>query len=236
MGDRRDRGQDVRGEGGGEVKIILQSGESNRECLNAWKAARSMGLDIAGSMYADVGDVPVGDVEFCENIMRLQGIKVPTPDFYPRFLSQWFRREIRYKRADEEWACSLRDQFIKPAGRYKSEPARILPALHPMPHGFYAVSEVVTFVQEWRYYVSNGTVVAAGWYDGDNEDEPAPDLAIEWPAEFCGAVDFGRLDTGEIALVESHHPYACGWYGENDQSEVFLKWLIDGWESLKWLN
>ncbi len=87
MGDRRDRGQDVRGEGGGEVMIILQSGESNRECLNAWKAARSMGLDIAGSMYADVGDVPVGDVEFCENIMRLQGIKAPTPDFYPRFLS-----------------------------------------------------------------------------------------------------------------------------------------------------
>jgi hypothetical protein len=62
-------------------------------------------------------------------------------------------------------------------------------------------SSVVKFTQEWRYYIANGKVLTTGWYDGDNEDEIAPELNVNYPSGYCGAVDFGRLETGEIALV-----------------------------------
>lgn len=72
-----------------------------------------------------------------------------------------------------------------------------------------------------------------GWYSGvDEEDCPrAPELGIDFPIGFCGAVDFGILSTGELALVECHPPYACGWYGMDNQ--LYIDWLVSGWEYLK---
>jgi hypothetical protein len=120
---------------------------------------------------------------------------------------------------------------VKSADRYKDYPAKVLRTGDKWPmSGRFIVSEPVTFVQEWRYYVANGEVLASGWYDGNDENEPAPALPIAWPAGFSGAVDFGRLADGRIALVESHHPYACGWYG--DDSEMWVLWLIEGWRSM----
>jgi len=212
------------------TRIILQPGNSSRETLKAYCAARSLGVECVCTNRSQYGDVPVGDVPYCETVMIGQGIAVPKPDFYPVWLARWMKRDRYYVPEGTPISVSFRPWFIKPAGAYKTEPARILPAYHPFPQGHYVASEVVKFTQEWRYYVADGQVVTTGWYDGDNEDEPAPDLPIEWPSDFCGAVDFGRLDTGEIALVESHHPYACGWYG--DDEELFLLWLITGWEYL----
>ena len=45
------------------------------------------------------------------------------------------------------------------------------------------------------------------------------------------AVDFGMLENGKIELIESHHPFACGWYGKNH--EEYAKFLTLGW---KWIN
>lgn len=213
------------------TRIILQPGNSSRETLKAYCAARSLGVECVCTSQVLPGDVPVGDVPYCESVMVAQGIAVPKPDFYPSWLACWMKREFHYVPANTMIVRSFRPWFVKPAGAYKSEPARIVRALHPFPQGYYVASEVVQFTQEWRYYVADGEIVTTGWYDGDNEDEPAPQLTgIDWPSDFCGAVDFGRLDTGEIALVESHHPYACGWYG--DDEELFLLWLIAGWEYL----
>jgi len=213
------------------TRIILQPGNGSRETMKAWTAARALGVECCCTSQFLPGDVPVGDVPYCESVMVAHGIAVPRPDFYPVWLSGWMHRDRYYVPEGTIVAVSGRSWFIKPAGAYKTEPARILPAYHPFPQGYYVASEVVQFTQEWRYYVTDGQVVTTGWYDGDNEDEPAPQLTgIDWPSDFCGAVDFGRLDTGEIALVESHHPYACGWYG--DDEELFLLWLIAGWEYL----
>ena len=75
-----------------------------------------------------------------------------------------------------------------------------------------------------------GTIYSneGGWYDGNNENEPAPYLNIKFPRGWCGAIDFGRLDNGKICLVESQHPFACGWYGED--SSAYVTWLIEGWK------
>lgn len=123
------------------------------------------------------------------------------------------------------------DVFVKSAVGYKDWPAKIIKKGEKLPDGKLMISEVVNFVQEWRYYVANGKVLTTGWYDGPDEDEPAPDLNIKWPQYFCGAVDFGRLSTGEIALVESQDPFACGWYG--DDHKAYIEWLVKGWEYMQ---
>lgn len=60
----------------------------------------------------------------------------------------------------------------------------------------------------------------------------APELHIEIPADYCGALDFGMLPTGELALIEANSPYACGWYGK--KHELYVDWLIKGWKYLTW--
>lgn len=224
------------------TRLILQPGPSGREQIAARKAARSLGIEMVSGNAIQPGDVPVGDVPFCSEIMRRQGIAVPKPDFYPEFLSEWMHRTFAIQ--DHTRMGSDRvffSWFVKAADEYKAYPARILNARDRWPvDGRFIMSEVVNFTQEWRYYLADGQLVTSGWYDGNNEDEPAPSLSIDWPKGFCGAVDFGRLDTGKIALVESHHPFACGerdagffggWYG--DDAELFVLWLIEGWESFK---
>ena len=149
------------------------------------------------------------------------------PDFYPEWLAGFRHRKI--------WAsgygCLVGDKpiFAKPGIAYKLEPARVFSCGEYVPSDW-ACSEVVTFLNEWRYYVADRELLAAGWYDGHDDDEPAPKLDIAWPRGWCGAADFGRLDTGEIAVVECHHPFACGNYLEADECEAWVMWLELGWQ------
>jgi hypothetical protein len=77
-------------------------------------------------------------------------------------------------------------------------------------------------------------VKAAEWYDGDEINMPvAPELNIKIPEGYCGALDFGTLQSGELALIEANSPYACGWYGRvGSGSSVYVEWLISGWNYL----
>lgn len=215
------------------TRIILQPGDSTRESLHAWKGSNKLGVEVALTDRIQPYDVPVGDVPFCQSVMARQGIACPKPDFYPTWLSHWMHRMWTIREQSRMYEHNASGKwFVKSADEFKVYPSRILNPGNSWPStGRFIVSEVVQFVQEWRYYVADGEVIATGWYDGNDEEEPAPELGIDWPAGFCGAVDFGRLSTGELALVESHPPFACGWYGEDP--ELFVLWLIAGWESLK---
>lgn len=202
--------------------MILQKCErSQREQLQAVMGCTRLGIPWRTS--AEVGSTDechVGTVEWCQAALGF----APTPDFYPRWAERFFHRWIQRNCRVE----TMHPVFGKPASGYKLEPARILqPGELMRPDWVY--SNVVKFTQEWRYYVANGGLLAAGWYDGHDDDEPAPKLDIAWPIGWCGAADFGRLDTGEIALVECHHPYACGNYLEADECEAWAMWLELGW-------
>lgn len=203
--------------------MILQ--RSDREQLQA--IAGCLKLGIPWRFSRDVGPARichVGTVEWCEIAMGWH----PEPDYYPGWLAEWRRRDIWVPfDVDEAWKQPV---FAKPSSGYKIAEARIIPQGELVPAGWW-ISQVVTFTTQWRYYVAAGEVLAAGWYDGNNENEPAPRLAIEWPKGWCGAADFGRLyPSGEIALVECHHPYACGNYLETDECELWAMWLQLGWE------
>ncbi len=176
---------------------------------------------IQENEQAPEGYVPVGSVEWVQSILKFN----PIPDYSPYFLTNYLHRSILY--------CSNvntdKPIFVKPADTYKRFEGFVYTGEQALPAGPYILSDVVNFVNEWRYYVSNGTVLASEWYKG-REECPAPEIHTHWPSDYCGAVDFGELDSGIIALVESHHPFACGWYGDNH--EAYIQWLIDGWIDL----
>lgn len=179
------------------------------------------------------GQPIVGSVEFVEEMI---GSK--SPNYYPNFLQDFWKREIWYM----EGLYSLEDEdccFIKPLDRHKRFESRIvsgydkyIPAFYSWQNGPYWASDIVHFKEEWRYYVAQGEVLAAHWYQGKEEEIEAPFSflkLIDWPEDFCGAVDFGRLDNGEIALVENNLPYACGWYGPHSEGRAYGEWLEKSW-------
>ena len=91
----------------------------------------------------------------------------------------------------------------------------------------------MAFTNEWRFYVAEGRVLAAFWYSGVDEDKPAPSISVPWPSGYCGAVDFGELEDGRVALVEAQHPFACGWYGRLSEGSIYAQWITAGWNYMK---
>lgn len=203
--------------------IWIQPGYSGREAIKGADGARRLGLDVYwGRRPPDVSRcAPIGDVPFCESLLPAK----PVPDFYPSFLYSWRRRFI----GETVGAVPAGEWFVKSTAGYKDYVARVVQTGDAIEFDRFSYSEVVNFAQEWRYYVADGCVLATGWYDGHDEDEPAPDLDIDW-GRWYGAADFGRLDTGEIALVECQHGYACGWYG--DDHAAYVMWLVECWQDL----
>jgi len=170
------------------------------------------------------GYIPVGTVEFVEKCFRAF-----TPEYYPEFLHEHLHRKI-WK--TDEWP-QQKGLFVKPAHRYKAWDGKLTTGgYRGKKKGPYWVSEQVKFMSEFRYYVANGEVLFGEWYDGEIEkDAPSIDF-VEFPSDYCGAVDFGELDNGKLALVEANHPYAVGWYGgcNNAVCRIYLDFLIKGYE------
>jgi len=166
--------------------------------------------------------VPVGSVEFC---LQILGRDIQ-PDYYPDFLKDCLYRNV-YRTT--KWPLGKK-LFIKPADKYKRFTGFITNGgYRKKKRPPYWCSDIVIFVNEWRYYVANGKVLTGEWYYGDEINTPdAPVLNIKIPDNYCGALDFGMLETGELALVEAQHPFACGWYGKD--YKLYAKWLIEGWK------
>jgi hypothetical protein len=165
--------------------------------------------------------IPVGSTKWCENFIDKNRI---IPDYYPLFLKDYMFRKV-WK--TNKWPNS--NVFIKPSDRFKRFTGFVINGESKRKRGPFWCSEVVTFINEWRYYILNGEIIAAEWYSGDEINEPeAPQLNINIPNSYCGALDFGLLNTGKLALVEANFPYSCGWYGKNDK--LYIKWLINGWK------
>lgn len=171
--------------------------------------------------------IAVGSVEFCSKILPRQSEII---NFYPSFLKNFFGRQITL--------CEKKDiptgSFVKSATSFKKFEPFVISDLTMVENGVYWCSEVVTFVNEWRYYIANGKQITSGWYLGNDENSEAPKLDIKWPEKFSAAVDFGMTDDGRLLLVESHPPFACGWYGENHFD--YVHWLITSWKTNSWIN
>ncbi len=171
--------------------------------------------------------VPSGTVPWVESVLG----RLVRPDYFPEFLRPYFHRKIW---TQAKWPYGHR-VFIKPADQHKRFTGFVTSGTWKgKKRGPYWCSEIVSFTNEWRYYVTNGSVVDARWYWGDQVNTPPPPtLDVQWPSDFCGTGDFGTLADGRLALVEAHPPFACGWYGRLGEGEIYARWLCAGWASLK---
>lgn len=197
---------------------------SGRESFAIMNNAVKLGSDFQISKECLPDSIPIGSVEYCESILDP---KDQIRNFYPDFLKEYLGRKVELVELKDQ---IFKDKFFKLATKWKADfKSQVISESSNLPQGFYYVSDIVKFVQEWRYYVLNGKLITTGWYDGHDEDEPAPELKIEYPANFSGAVDFGRTDDGKVLLVECHAPYACGWYGEDNYDYAY--WIFNAYPS-----
>ena len=170
------------------------------------------------------GWVPSGNVNWIESIIG----ETIIPNYFPKFLSKWVTRKIWYT---NDWP--LYKVFIKPADIHKRFTGFITSGTYRgKKRGPYMCSNIVSFQNEWRYYISYGKLIGVYWYWGKNDESiDAPKLDIQWPENWCGTADFGTLENGEIELIECHPPFACGWYGK--KHDEYAEFLTLGWEWLK---
>lgn len=170
--------------------------------------------------------IPCGTVEWCEKFLSKEKT---IPNYFPDFLKEHFHRKIWYT---DIWPME-KGVFVKPADRHKRFTARVtIGGYRKKKKPPYVCSEVVAFTNEWRYYVADGKILTGEWYWGDEINTPdAPILDIKIPEDYCGALDFGTLSTGELALIEANAPYACGWYGK--KHDLYVEWIIKGWNYLQ---
>lgn len=169
--------------------------------------------------------IPCGSVDWCLTCLGKEII----PDYYPDWLSGFLYRKVW--KADR-WPLGKK-VFIKPADKYKRFTGFATTGTYKKKKKppFWC-SDIVYFVNEWRYYVADGKILCGEWYSGNESLTPeAPELNIDIPKDYCGAIDFGVVGINKIALVEAHHPIACGWYGKD--IELYARWLVSGWDYMK---
>ena len=169
--------------------------------------------------------IPCGNVDWCEKFLPYEK---KIPDYYPEFLKDHLFRNV-WK--TDTWPLGKK-VFIKPADKHKRFTGFCTTGgYRKKKKGPYWCSDIVKFSNEWRYYVADGKILTGEWYDGDEELTPdAPELNLSIPEGYCGALDFGMLTTGQLALIEANSPYACGWYGKKDS--LYVDWVIKGWKYL----
>ncbi|MEI8269800.1 MAG: ATP-grasp domain-containing protein [bacterium] len=201
-------------------RFCLEMNGSTREKIAIISSARYLNYDYVYSKKALPDCIPIGSVDYCEEILP-KGYPI---EFFPDFLKEYTFREINYGHLDK----IEKPLFLKKADCWKSDfESKVYNPNENIIPDFYYYSEPVQFKQEWRYYISEGCIISSGWYKGEDENEPAPNLIINFPEDFNAAVDFGRLSTGELAIIESHAPFACGWYG--DTHFEYAMWQVEAW-------
>jgi len=171
------------------------------------------------------GWMPSGTVPWVESVLG----RTVVPDYFPGFLNGWVKRTTWHT---SKWP--LRKCFIKPADQHKRFTGFVTSGTYKgKKKGPFVCSEVVKFTNEWRYYITAGQIVAGKWYWGDDVNTPdAPELSIPFPDTFYGTADFGTYSDGQLALIECHPAFACGWYGPLSEYETYANWLVAGWQNL----
>lgn len=222
-----------------DYKFALQDRKDFQSCvLHQFLFAHNIHVRVIENPLEVPKDyIPFGSCEWTEKVLGRNIV----PDYYPQFLQKYLFRKVWYSGCLPTYVRSIgsRECFVKPADRYKRFDGQIFEynkrfekEYAYIQEGPYICSEVVSFVNEWRYYVADGQVVASEWYKGIN-DIPCkpPKLTINWPANWIGVVDFGLTDKRKISLVEAQCPYSFGWYPKDYQK--FAEFIILGWQYMK---
>lgn len=172
-------------------------------------------------------EIPIGYIKWFEKVSHLT---INKPEYYPEFLQPLFGRKIWYT---EKWPIGTK-VFIKPADQAKRFTGFVTSGTYKgKKRGPFWCSDIINFINEWRYYITNGKILTAKWYSGINDDEIPPEFPnIKIPKSWCGSIDLGKTQDNKILLVESSLPYSTGWYGQIGDP-IYSEWLIDGYKWMK---
>lgn len=185
--------------------------------------------------------IPIGSVEYCEKVYGNI-----TPCYYPEFLKKYLNRDIYLDKYDPNKSyCNL---FVKPADKYKKFNGTTNFKSKYNKGCKIWCSDIIKFINEWRYYIADGHMIGSAWYDGNitNEDyfnnliPPAPILPNSLKIylrdiKYCGVLDFGIVNINNkntLTLVEACHPYGVGWY-LNNEDDKYINFLISSDNYLK---
>eukprot|EP01084_Bolivina_argentea_P203194 347071_1 len=183
--------------------------------------------------------IPVGSVVFCEKVYG----KIK-PNYYPNFMKDYLFRKVWITNDVSKYD----NIFCKPANSYKKWNGSIKSndsthsSVNECKEEVWC-SEIVHFVNEWRYYIVNGDVIGSAWYDGDISDKDVlkglakkpPILPTDLLNKLKQNNYFGVMDLGEIiinsktvlSLVEACHPYAVGWYLQTNDYTKYANFVIE---------
>jgi hypothetical protein len=219
------------------------------------KASRLEALENHADALRQGNTVPIGSVEFVRKAMALAGIAEPANLSYPEPLRPYLRRELRQRAA----GSVLGHYFIKPTTTkaftgfvfdtlsnpehlcgYDRAQYNVFLSLPPETPVW--VSEPVTWLSEFRYYVVDGAVRGEGRYDDAPDDMPVPDasqvgemgaiMAHSPNAPVAFSLDVGVLDSGEMALVECNDAWALGYYKGTLSHSDYIDMLWRRWDQL----
>jgi hypothetical protein len=239
-----------------EERVVMQYAMTADVLIHS---VRMEGMEVYAAMLRERSTVPVGSVEFVRKAMGLAGIAEPVNRSYPEILRPYLHRKVEKRRA----GSVIGHYFIKPVAT-KLFTGFVFDTLDNPEHlsfhdraqynAFLAlspetpvwVSEPVTWLSEFRYYVVDGKVCGKGRYDDAPDDMPETDdekvqemAALVYrepnaPAAF--SIDVGVLDSGETALIECNDAWALGYYKGtlSHRDYVFMLWRR--WEQLAGLS
>ena len=216
-----------------DVDVLFQWAQGSGTMDLAWYC-REQGLTIDHCSFGSLQStfrlqsaktMPVGSVEFVSEALAQLGVERPRPIPTPESLQ---RRQVQQMPLSQaRWVAARSPLFVKPADVVKLFTGAVFTEatvgkLYRFPGDTQVLTAApVEFVAEWRGYYVNGIRVGLWQYlpgdtllpvPSDEEMKTVDEVAATLP--YAGfSVDVGRLDTGELDVVELNDGWALGDYG-----------------------
>lgn len=180
-------------------------------------------------------DICIGSVEACTKFFELCNVPVPKAISYPEELKRYLGRDIITTTFGE--LGNDYPYFIKPSEEIKLFTGDVIINDHhkQLLKEFYNCtdstpifkSSVITFVSEYRVFVSNGKIYGIKHYKGDfnkfidpNVVKRMVDTYKDCPSAYT--LDVGLTLLGETLLVEVNDMWAIGSYGLDGKTYALL--------------
>lgn len=186
--------------------------------------------------------IPVGSIEFVNQILSFNGKENMKPVNVPKSLMQdkYLLRKVEYINSKndvlktfDEW--NTNSLFIKSNSGIKTENTDIYKKTDNIfDDTSYFVSEVVDFISEWRCFVYREQARGIKNYLGDEWILPTKDFIMDCISKIGKSLtaytfDVGILPNGKTAIIEVHNFVSCGLYGF--ENNIIIPMIINGYKT-----
>jgi hypothetical protein len=242
--------------------IVFSSEHSSREKRIVFQHASIENLPRYVWNVGDIwpshaeGALPVGSVEYLQDVMKANGMSPPIELGFPSSLHPWIERGVVATTLGEIGDGPI---FVKPRNALKifngfvfSRQVAVLDEFEMEQHAIISalpdstlvwISPVVELLCEWRYYVTKGIILGYGRYDPSGKDDaPEPSFVqvekaiaayeISGMAPDSYAIDFGVTDSGQTILIEVNDAWAIGYYTGTLTPASYVQFLYARWSQL----